>query len=202
MLLVMACMFVFFCKWIYVVGGEGKCSQNEMWTPKPLYETLWKCINITPTHNVIHPVSMSIYLFMSAYMRRTWSAVNIIEWFWVWVCVHIIFLRVSIFLRTHITPLHLFVLSPFSHTLSFTESQRFAGNSSGSGSTLGSSGVPVLLTSTGKCIHQLISQMTTVCASFPNSQFLLAITRHKIQEPSFVCEKMFRLIIVFRKKRI
>lgn len=61
-----------------------------------------------------------------------------------------------------ITLLHLFILSSFSHTLSFTESQCFAGNSSGSGSTPGSSGLPVLLTSTGKCIHQLISQMIFV----------------------------------------
>lgn len=62
------------------------------------------------------------------------------------VCTYL-FLRVSIFLRTHITLLHLFVLSPFSHTFSFTESQCFTGNSSGSGSIPGSSGVPVLLTS-------------------------------------------------------
>lgn len=94
----------------------------------------------------IQPVCLSIYVH-----RYVWNIIRlkckkISEWFCVCVCTYL-FLRVSVFLRTHITLLHLFVLSPFSHTFSFTESQCFTGNSSGSGSILGSSGVPMLLTS-------------------------------------------------------
>lgn len=112
------CVRITFCKCIWwVVRGNAARMRSEL-----LYKSLHEsALIIRPPR--CHVSSRYVFI-ISRRKAKVVYANNII------VVIASAF-RVSVYLRAHITRLHLFLLSPFSHTISFTESQHFTGNRSG-----------------------------------------------------------------------